>query len=43
MEGVPQRGFEAIKTARRTPVVFNGRSMYDPAVMAAFGLEHHSS
>ena len=33
--------FEAIRTALRTPVVFGGRNLYEPAVMAAFGLEYH--
>ena len=33
--------FEAIKAALRTPVVFDGRNLYEPAVMAAFGLEYH--
>ena len=32
---------EAIKAALRTPVVFDGRNLYEPAVMAAFGLEYH--
>ena len=33
--------FEAIKAALRTPVVFDGRNLYEPAVMAAFGFEYH--
>jgi len=33
--------FEAIKAALRTPVVFDGRNLYEPEVMAAFGLEYH--
>ena len=33
--------FEAIKGALRTPVVFDGRNLYEPAVMANFGLEYH--
>ena len=33
--------FEAIRTALRTPVVFDGRNLYEPAVMARFGLEYH--
>ena len=33
--------FEAIKAALRTPVVFDGRNLYEPAVMAALGLEYH--
>ena len=31
---------EAIRTALRTPVVFDGRNLYEPAVMAALGLEY---
>ena len=30
--------FEAIKAALRTPVVFDGRNLYEPAAMAAFGV-----
>ena len=33
--------FEAIKATLRTPVVFDGRNLYEPAVMAALGLEYH--
>jgi UDPglucose 6-dehydrogenase len=33
--------FEAIRTALRTPVVFDGRNLYEPETMAAFGLEYH--
>ena len=33
--------FEAIKSALRTPVVFDGRNLYEPAVMAELGLEYH--
>ena len=33
--------FEAIKAALRTPVVFDGRNLYEPSVMAAFELEYH--
>ena len=33
--------FEAIRTALRTPVVFDGRNLYEPALMATFGLECH--
>jgi UDPglucose 6-dehydrogenase len=33
--------FEAIRAALRTPVVFDGRNLYEPSVMAAFGLEYH--
>ncbi len=31
--------FEAIKAALRTPVVFDGRCLYEPALMAAFALQ----
>ena len=31
--------FEAIKAALRTPVVLDGHNLYEPAVMASYGLE----
>ena len=34
-------GFEAIRTALRTPVVFDGRNLYEPSVLTGFGLEYH--
>jgi len=33
--------FEAINVGMRTPVVFDGRNLYKPAAVAAFGLEYH--
>ena len=33
--------FQAIKAALRTPVVFDGRCLDEPQVMAALGLEYH--
>ena len=33
--------FEAIKAALRTPAVFDGRNLYEPAMMTSFGLEYH--
>ncbi|MDP1537822.1 MAG: UDP-glucose/GDP-mannose dehydrogenase family protein [Burkholderiales bacterium] len=33
--------FEAIRATLRTPVVFDGRNLYQPSMMAAFGLEYH--
>ena len=33
--------FEAIKTALRQPVIFDGRNLYDPALMRALGIEYH--
>ena len=32
---------EAIRVALRTPVVLEGRNLYEPAVIASFGLEYH--
>ena len=34
-----ETNFEAIRAALSTPVAFDGRNLYEPAVMAAFGLE----
>ena len=33
--------FEAIKAALKQPVVFDGRNIYDPALMQSFGVEYH--
>ena len=33
--------FEAMRAALRTPVVLDGRNLYEPAVMAAFWFEYH--
>ena len=32
--------FDAIKAALRTPVIFDGRNLYDPAVPRAAGLQY---
>jgi UDPglucose 6-dehydrogenase len=34
--------FEAIRDALKRRVIFDGRNIYDPALMAGFGLEYHS-
>jgi UDPglucose 6-dehydrogenase len=34
--------FEAMRDALKRRVVFDGRNIYDPALMAGFGLEYHS-
>jgi UDPglucose 6-dehydrogenase len=33
--------FEALHRAMRTPVVFDGRNIFDPELMAAMGFEYH--
>ncbi len=33
--------FEAIKAALRSPVVFDGRNLYEPAPMAGLGIEYY--
>ncbi len=33
--------YEAIKAALRTPVVFDGRNLYEPALMAGLGIEYY--
>ena len=33
--------FEAIKAALKQPVIFDGRNLYEPALMRQFGIEHH--
>jgi len=32
--------FDAIKAALKQPVIFDGRNLYDPALMQAFGIEY---
>jgi UDPglucose 6-dehydrogenase len=34
--------FERMRRAMNTPLVFDGRNLYDPAVMAGAGFEYHS-
>ncbi len=43
-EWLPYRrpDFERIKAALRTPLVFDGRNLYDPTRMAAMGFEYYS-
>ena len=33
--------FEALRTALREPVVFDGRNLFDPALMKKLGIEYH--
>jgi UDPglucose 6-dehydrogenase len=32
--------FDAIKKALRTPVIFDGRNIYEPRVLERFGIEY---
>ena len=34
--------FARIKTTLAEPVIFDGRNLYDPAVVSAAGLEYHA-
>ena len=34
--------FSALKSALRTPVIFDGRNLYDPHYVSSFGLEYHA-
>jgi UDPglucose 6-dehydrogenase len=34
--------FNGLKEHLSTPLVFDGRNLYDPALMASFGIEYHS-
>lgn len=33
--------FEAIAKTLKSPVIFDGRNLYDPATLSAFGIEYH--
>jgi UDPglucose 6-dehydrogenase len=33
--------FDVIRTALKQPVIFDGRNLYDPAVMHQYGIEYH--
>jgi UDPglucose 6-dehydrogenase len=33
--------FDGIKAALKQPVIFDGRNLYEPALMRQFGIEHH--
>ena len=34
--------FAALKSALKTPVIFDGRNLYDPEYVSGFGLEYHA-
>ena len=34
--------FEAIRTALRQPLVFDGRNLFEPALMKSLGIEYHA-
>ncbi|WP_287283106.1 nucleotide sugar dehydrogenase, partial [Mesorhizobium sp.] len=34
--------FDAVKDALITPIIFDGRNLYDPKVIARYGIEYHS-
>jgi UDPglucose 6-dehydrogenase len=34
--------FDALRQRLREPVIFDGRNLYEPAVVAAHGLEYHA-
>ena len=40
MEGIPHSDFELIRSTLRQPVFFDGRNIYEPALMRAFGIEY---
>jgi UDPglucose 6-dehydrogenase len=33
--------FESIRTTLRRPIIFDGRNLYEPALMESFGIEYH--
>ena len=33
--------FDAIKAALKQPLIFDGRNLYDPALMALLGIDYH--
>jgi UDPglucose 6-dehydrogenase len=34
--------FDAMRAALQTPLIFDGRNLYEPELMASFGFEYHS-
>ncbi|TIR45724.1 MAG: UDP-glucose 6-dehydrogenase, partial [Mesorhizobium sp.] len=34
--------FDAIKDALSTPIIFDGRNLYDPKIVTRYGIEYHS-
>ena len=34
--------FEEIRTALRQPLVFDGRNLFEPALMKSLGIEYHA-
>ncbi len=34
--------FDGLRSALKTPLVFDGRNLYEPALMASYGFEYHS-
>jgi UDPglucose 6-dehydrogenase len=41
MEGVSQPDFDELRGALKSPVIFDGRNLYEPAVVRGHGLEYH--
>src|ERR1700756_1466799 len=41
-QGVRSPDFERLKETLKTPVIFDGRNLYDPATVSRFGLAYHA-
>jgi UDPglucose 6-dehydrogenase len=42
VERVSCPDFDAIKVALATPVIFDGRNLYEPALVRRHGVEYHA-
>lgn len=41
VEGVPQPDFEHMRNTMKTPVVFDARNIFEPAIMHRYRIEYH--
>ena len=42
MEGIQEPGFRALKSVLKSPLIFDGRNLYEPDAMTELGIDYHS-